>query len=913
MDRLYEPLNPALVEIRLLDLLPSKKPESDIQCKLRTVSLIGGLQQSGGFEALSYTWGDPTIQKHIIVNDQQVKVTQNLETFLRQRRHDSETVSLWVDAVCINQQDLDEKNAQIPLMNLIYAFANRLTVWLGPEADDSSHAMETLHDLGSTSPYEKLGLLSHRSTQALQKLLGRPWWTRVWIIQELAIGGMGIKIDRLELRCGPSTIPWRATVVAAARIRAHQDDLRQPFPNITNILELDSLRETAHRFLQLVGRPISQDFSFDLLCRYRHFAATNPRDKLYAIINMFARHARQQHPTRYDVDVRDVFIAYAVHQVTKSNASTNNSTSDVDGDAPCLDALEILRHCGPNTRDIPSWVPDWSTPLPCIPLPARRLQRHFDVPWWSEPIEVEPHQLCEGGTILPAKVKFPSYAFPRDVVEDTRLRNTRLVKLEIAAKGFGVITDLDEIPSGFTFHNQTEGQGIPESMREMFQNMLKHKMLTLAVCDPREAQEEHENRDAVRRGEVLTERRIKSWLLREIGKGEEEKPSRPYSAGGDGKAEVAVNLATGALNTGGVWFDEIEVCGQGFVDEVDGDWENATHFMVEVGKCKALAVGHSAAIARYPQPSALLEAFWNTLFVGQVAHPDVFEMHVGENDAKKLRYEEWLPTIPETWKFTAPQVTSTTTGLVEMAATMEAVKLAQEEYDARQHGPESLADATKEVTALEHPEFSPDEWSSDDKEKHKTALAELASLWHKQPYDLYHRPFAFLHMVPDPYWETRRTDDRVALRITQEWSPRPIVSLPLNRPEDKLEPDRPVLTPDMVREWKEIQFAKQTAVPSIVPQGTFAPGMEKYSLGRKFFITKSGRFGLGPKDAKLGDRMAVIVGSSVPFVLRNTGVNETGKETWQLIGECYVHGVMKGEVMAELESGTLKLSSIIIQ
>jgi len=175
MDRLYEPLNPNLVEIRLLDLLPSKTPESNIQCTLRTVSLIGGLQQSGGFEALSYTWGDPTIQKDIIVNDHQVKVTQNLESFLRQRRHDSETVSLWVDAVCINQQDLDEKNAQIPLMNLIYAFANRLTVWLGPEADDSSHAMETLHDLGSTSPYEKLGLLSHRSTQALQKLLGRPW------------------------------------------------------------------------------------------------------------------------------------------------------------------------------------------------------------------------------------------------------------------------------------------------------------------------------------------------------------------------------------------------------------------------------------------------------------------------------------------------------------------------------------------------------------------------------------------------------------------------------------------------------------------------------------------------------------------------------------------------------------------
>lgn len=194
-------------------------------------------------------------------------------------------------------------------------------------------------------------------------------------------------------------------------------------------------------------------------------------------------------------------------------------------------------------------------------------------------------------------------------------------------------------------------------------------------------------------------------------------------------------------------FDEVEVCREGFVSDVEADWKDATRFMVEVGKCKALGVGHSAAVGRYPDRRALLEAFWNTLFVGQLALPDEFEM--GENDTKKLRYEEWLPPVPETWEPTAPQVKSTTTGLVEMVATMEVVKMAQEEYDAQQLGSEPSADASKEVVALEHPEFSPDEWSEDDKEKHKASLMELASMWHEHPYDLYHRPFAFLHMVPD--------------------------------------------------------------------------------------------------------------------------------------------------------------------
>lgn len=75
----------------------------------------------------------------------------------------------------------------------------------------------------------------------------------------------------------------------------------------------------------------------------------------------------------------------------------------------------------------------------------------------------------------------------------------------------------------------------------------------------------------------------------------------------------------------------------------------------------------------------------------------------------------------------------------------------------------------------------------------------------------------------------------------------------------------------------EIRFAKRTAAPSLIPHGTYEPGIEKYALGRKF-ITESGLFGLGPKGAQAGDRVVVLVRSSVPFVPRDRTAGESSRD-----------------------------------
>jgi hypothetical protein len=67
--------------------------------------------------------------------------------------------------------------------------------------------------------------------------------------------------------------------------------------------------------------------------------------------------------------------------------------------------------------------------------------------------------------------------------------------------------------------------------------------------------------------------------------------------------------------------------------------------------------------------------------------------------------------------------------------------------------------------------------------------------------------------------------------------------------------------------------------------------------GRSFFITQKGRMGLGPIEMTDGDVVAILLGSSVPFILREQGTQFT------LVGECYVHGVMKGEMLEDPSAG----------
>jgi hypothetical protein len=196
----YSQLSKDALEIRLLELLPGSQNDP-IECTLLTTTL----KDETWFEALSYTWGDPQGPRGSISIDRvQISVSQNLFDALSHLRNDIQSRTLWVDAICINQTDLLEKTHQVQLMARIYSSAHRVIIWLGLEEDDSGFFMDTLQQLAERKIDSNAGVLrSERFWRSFKAFTDRPWWWRVWVVQEAAMAAKDPVIY-----CGFLTISW---------------------------------------------------------------------------------------------------------------------------------------------------------------------------------------------------------------------------------------------------------------------------------------------------------------------------------------------------------------------------------------------------------------------------------------------------------------------------------------------------------------------------------------------------------------------------------------------------------------------------------------------------------------------------------------------------------------------------------
>lgn len=213
--RTYRPLTGD--NIRLLTLQPGLFNDP-IHCQLEQVSLSAG----HAYEALSYVWGNARDILPMILDRTPYRITKNLECALRYLRYKESPRVLWVDALCINQNDLDEKSEQVPMMGEIYSRATKVYAWLG-EADrqidcvfnvlrefrdrkreakfpthfDAAEQLSFHRQLFRDIYQDKAGTLPeqsdsdddmlHEEFNWLRPLYVRPYWRRVWIVQELVL------------------------------------------------------------------------------------------------------------------------------------------------------------------------------------------------------------------------------------------------------------------------------------------------------------------------------------------------------------------------------------------------------------------------------------------------------------------------------------------------------------------------------------------------------------------------------------------------------------------------------------------------------------------------------------------------------------------------------------------------------
>ncbi|CAH0057524.1 unnamed protein product [Clonostachys solani] len=251
----YSPLDRDKQEIRLLELLPQsrdRKQKLFPTCRIFHACLPAGPR----FTALSYVWGDVKNKQVILVDESPVLVTKNLYEAMMALRPIDEPLVMWIDALCINQADDDEKSWQVGLMQEIYRQAHQVLAWLG-SADKHSDSVidhldclggkaelltrelpspqeyawqnlplvlgsllrggvptaEMMKRLGSVRPltredympffgfidayYEQNG---QKMMRALKDFITRPWWGRVWVLQEIALP------ENARFVCGTKTI-----------------------------------------------------------------------------------------------------------------------------------------------------------------------------------------------------------------------------------------------------------------------------------------------------------------------------------------------------------------------------------------------------------------------------------------------------------------------------------------------------------------------------------------------------------------------------------------------------------------------------------------------------------------------------------------------------------------------------------
>jgi hypothetical protein len=145
---------------------------------------VAALKEHPKYAALSYTWGDPNVVKEIDFNGcAGFKITENLHAALEHLRWDNRERRLWIDALCINQADDAEKNMQVGIMAQIYEKAVHTIIWLGAASDNSDLAMDTIAKLDGEDLESPANYLPAEQLESVIKLMQRPWWSRVWIIQ----------------------------------------------------------------------------------------------------------------------------------------------------------------------------------------------------------------------------------------------------------------------------------------------------------------------------------------------------------------------------------------------------------------------------------------------------------------------------------------------------------------------------------------------------------------------------------------------------------------------------------------------------------------------------------------------------------------------------------------------------------
>ncbi|KAJ4329094.1 hypothetical protein N0V84_000453 [Fusarium piperis] len=284
------------------------------------------------YEAVSYCWGgedgDYTKSEFIIVGGRLFPITKNCSAVLRKIRKPNKKRVIWIDSICINQNDVNERSVQVSQMGKIFSAARKVHIYLGNNIDDGI-ASKALHVLRSMGNLREFSMRLKNRAEAVKTLFSQTYFSRMWIIQEVLLA------KSVALHWGTATSPWRTLS------EGHLEELKK-YGIDSCIPEWMRIRATTKNFR-------NSETLGELLFSAMGSTASNDRDKVYGIYGLLFDAEEEGLTVDYSLSVKQVFTNMAVHLIKKHNA---------------LGA--VLRHCNHHTamidgEQLPSWAPDFRT------------------------------------------------------------------------------------------------------------------------------------------------------------------------------------------------------------------------------------------------------------------------------------------------------------------------------------------------------------------------------------------------------------------------------------------------------------------------------------------------------------------------------------------------------------------------
>ena len=300
------------------------------------------------------------MSESIICDGKRLPVTKNLYAALLRLRQSHALVPLWIDAICIDQNNTSERTKQVRLMKQIYQNAKQVVVWLGEEVESDKDAFDALYSLNrflldfgkdQRNWGEVQGLSSFGDTlqhlkfdspgfRALDSLFQRPWFMRAWVVQEVVVA------PRALVTCGTLTIPWKiiSRVVSTFIRRGLLPQLgRDVFSNYEGLYRADFISR-AQASIGCGGISL-----LDLLISNRMCLSSDPRDKVFAIVGLANDCKMAGILPDYRFKTAKIYQNVAVYLAKPSSMSVVLSLA---GDTSSSRT--------PLFEELPSWVPDWS-------------------------------------------------------------------------------------------------------------------------------------------------------------------------------------------------------------------------------------------------------------------------------------------------------------------------------------------------------------------------------------------------------------------------------------------------------------------------------------------------------------------------------------------------------------------------